>query len=151
MLMSFCVGQCSDPDQALLDILMLPKLYTHKQVLLVSVQHCKGQLCTARVINDVCCASSTFSSHAAIKIFRLQHFLRCGKWSTTGSLFLLMCPPSKQGVCRRLQVPIDPIGKLPGLLDALKLMDAAVQQNMYHDKLLMYRNVCMPDQDKVLC
>ena len=48
-----------------------------------------------------------------------------------------------------MQVPIDPIGKLPGLLDALKLMDAAVQQNNYHDKLLMYRNVRMPQHDKV--
>ncbi|DBA92976.1 TPA: hypothetical protein ACH3X2_003322 [Trebouxia sp. C0005] len=47
-------------------------------------------------------------------------------------------------------VPIDPIGKLPGLLDALKLMDAAVQQNMYHEKLLMYRNVRMSDQDKAV-
>ncbi|DBA79036.1 TPA: hypothetical protein ACH3X1_008899 [Trebouxia sp. C0004] len=47
-------------------------------------------------------------------------------------------------------VPIDPIGKLPGLLDALKLMDAAVQQNMYHEKLLMYRNVRMRDQDKAV-
>lgn len=48
-----------------------------------------------------------------------------------------------------LQVPLDPIGKLPGLLDALKLMDAAVQQNNYHEKLLMYRNVRMPQHDKV--
>ncbi len=55
-----------------------------------------------------------------------------------------------QKVSALFQVPIDPIGKLPGLLDALKLMDAAVQQNMYHEKLLMYRNVRMPDQDKVL-
>ena len=62
----------------------------------------------------------------------------------------LMGSPSTKGVCPRIQVPIDPIGKLPGLLDALKLMDAAVQQNMYHEKLLMYRNVRMPDQDKVL-
>ena len=61
-----------------------------------------------------------------------------------------MCSPSIQGVCPHLQVPIDPIGKLPGLLDALKLMDAAVQQNMYHEKLLMYRNVRMSDQDKVV-
>lgn len=49
-----------------------------------------------------------------------------------------------------LQVPLDPIGKLPGLLDALKRMDAAVQQNSYHEKLLMYRNVRMPQHDKVI-
>lgn len=49
-----------------------------------------------------------------------------------------------------LQVPLDPIGKLPGLLDALKLMDAAVQQNNHHEKLLMYRNVRMPQHDKVI-
>lgn len=48
-----------------------------------------------------------------------------------------------------LQVPMDPIGKLPGLLDALKLMDAAVQQNNYHEKLLMYRNVRIPQHAKV--
>lgn len=48
-----------------------------------------------------------------------------------------------------LQVPLDPISKLPGLLDALKLMDAAVQQNNYHEKLLMYRNVRIPQHDKV--
>lgn len=48
-----------------------------------------------------------------------------------------------------LQAALDPIGKLPGLLDALKLMDAAVQQNNYHEKLLMYRNVRMPQHDKV--
>ena len=88
MLTSFCVGRYPDPDQALLDVLMLPELYMHKHMLLVSVQQRNGQLCTARVINDMCCASSTFSSHAAIKIFRLQHLLRRGKWSTTGSLFL---------------------------------------------------------------
>ncbi|KAL3137952.1 hypothetical protein ABBQ38_005199 [Trebouxia sp. C0009 RCD-2024] len=45
-------------------------------------------------------------------------------------------------------VPQDPIGKLPGLLDALKLMDAAVQQNNYHEKLLMYRDVRMPKHDQ---
>ena len=88
MLMSFCVGRCSDPDQALLDVLVLPELYMHKQVLLVSVQHSNGQLCTAHVINDMCCATSTFSSHAAIKVFTLQHLLRCGQWTTTGSLLL---------------------------------------------------------------
>ena len=50
-----------------------------------------------------------------------------------------------------VQVPVDPISKVPGLLDALKLMDCAVQQNMYHDKLLMYRNVRMPQKpDQVL-
>lgn len=48
-----------------------------------------------------------------------------------------------------LQVPIDPIEKLSGLLDALKLMDAAVQQNTYLEKLLMYRDVRMPELDKV--
>jgi hypothetical protein len=69
MLMSFCVGQCSDPDQTLLDVLMLPELYMHKQMLLASVQHCKGQPCTASAVHDICCASSTFSSHAAIEIF----------------------------------------------------------------------------------
>jgi hypothetical protein len=61
----------------------------------------------------------------------------------------MMCSPTAEGFCPRFQVPIDPIGKLPGLLDALKLMDAAVQQNVYHEKLLMYRNVRMPDPDKV--
>lgn len=134
------------PDQALLDVLMLPELHVHEKVLLVSVQYCNGQLCKERVIKYMCCASSIFSSHAAIKVFRLQHLLCFVKWSTTGSLFNLTQS------CSRFQVPIDPIGKLPGLLDALKLMDAAVQQNMYHEKLLMYRNVRMPDQDKVtLC
>ena len=48
-----------------------------------------------------------------------------------------------------LQVPIDPLEKLSGLLDALKLMDAAVQQNIYHEKLLMYRDVRMPELAKV--
>ena len=48
-----------------------------------------------------------------------------------------------------MQVQVNPISKLPGLLDALKLMDAAVQQNMYHEKLLMYRNVLIPHHDKV--
>ena len=48
-----------------------------------------------------------------------------------------------------MQVPLDPIGKVPGLLDALKLMDAAVQQNNYHEKLLMYRDVRMPKHDQV--
>lgn len=48
-----------------------------------------------------------------------------------------------------MQVPQDPIGKLPGLLDALKLMDAAVQQNNYHEKLLMYRDVRMPKHAQV--
>ena len=41
---------------------------------------------------------------------------------------------------------MDPISKVAGLLDALKLMDCAVQQNIYHDKLLMYRNVRMPQK-----
>ncbi len=50
---------------------------------------------------------------------------------------------------RCLQVPIDPISMVPGLLEALNLMDAAVQQNIYREKLLMYRNVRMPDHDKV--
>ena len=63
--------------------------------------------------------------------------------------FVLCSPQVLQVSALVFQVPIDPIGKLPGLLDALKLMDAAVQQNMYHEKLLMYRNVRMPDQDKV--
>lgn len=48
-----------------------------------------------------------------------------------------------------MQAPIDPISKLPGLLDALKLMDAAVQQNNYLEKLLMYRDVRMPQHDQV--
>ncbi|KAK9829743.1 hypothetical protein WJX72_007628 [[Myrmecia] bisecta] len=48
-------------------------------------------------------------------------------------------------------VTVDPLAKLTGLLDALKLMDAAVMQNAFHDKLLLYRNVCslpqeVPDQ-----
>ena len=47
------------------------------------------------------------------------------------------------------QVPVDPLSKLPGLLDALILMDAAVQQNLYHEKLLMYRDVRMPEPDQV--
>lgn len=68
MLTSFCVGPCSDPDQALLDVLMLPELYMLEQVLLVSLQHCNSQLCTARVIDDMCCANSTFSNHAAMTI-----------------------------------------------------------------------------------
>ncbi len=75
----------------------------------------------------------------------------CASMSATSSLFLCaVFPPTATGFGPCLQVPIDPIAKLPGLLDALKLMDAAVQQNTYHEKLLMYRNVRMPDQDKVL-
>lgn len=50
-----------------------------------------------------------------------------------------------------LQVPVDPISKVAGLLDALKLMDCAIQQNMYHDKLLMYRNVRMPQRPDEVC
>ena len=41
--------------------------------------------------------------------------------------------------CGPLQV--DTISRLPGLLAALQLMDAAVQQNVYHEKLLLYRDV----------
>lgn len=39
------------------------------------------------------------------------------------------------------QVHVDPITRLPGLLDTLKLMDAALMQNLYHDQLLLYRDV----------
>ena len=66
-----------------------------------------------------------------------------------------MCPPTTVIIASMvpsegcLQVALDRIAKLPGLLDALKLMDAAVQQNNYHEKLLMYRNVRMPQHDKV--
>lgn len=49
-----------------------------------------------------------------------------------------------------MQTPVDPVSKLPGLLQALTLMDAAVQQNLYHDKLLMYRDVRRPEPDKVM-
>ena len=45
---------------------------------------------------------------------------------------------------------MDALSKLPGLLDALILMDAAVQQNLYHEKLLMYRDVRMPEPDQVM-
>lgn len=68
------------------------------------------------------------------------------------SLFLYNCHVGirpKQPQMGGLQVPLDPVSKLPGLLDALKLMDAAVQQNNYHEKLLMYRNVRIPQHDKV--
>lgn len=65
--------------------------------------------------------------------------------STTVMLASAQGDPSWGG----LQVPQDPISKLPGLLEALKLMDAAVQQNNYHEKLLMYRNVRIPQHDKV--
>lgn len=39
------------------------------------------------------------------------------------------------------QVHVDPITRLPGLMDTLKLMDAALMQNLYHDQLLLYRDV----------
>lgn len=52
---------------------------------------------------------------------------------------------------RCAQVVVDPISKVAGLLDALKLMDCAVQQNIYHDKLLMYRNVRMPQNPDQVC
>lgn len=39
--------------------------------------------------------------------------------------------------------PVNPLEKLGGLLAALKLMDAAIVQNLYHDKLLSYRNVLL--------
>ena len=82
---------------------------------------------------------------------------RCVKVQIPVGPHACLCPPTTVILCCALndpnwgclQVPLDPIGKLPGLLDALKLMDAAVQQNSYHEKLLMYRNVRMPQRDKV--